>query len=159
MRLIHCVCVFLRGDKCAFQMPAPAGKGSQSGAALESRPVLPCSHSLLCPHGRQSKGGNSSFRGSGCGPGSSSSVSITWAFVRSAHSEMPPPDLLNQKLTQVPQQSDLTSPPGALLTRKFEKHGFRENERSCQGLRRLRECGNPREAKESRQSSQKYKSC
>lgn len=87
------------------------------------------------------------------------SVSITWVFVRNAHSELPHPrPAESETLPDSPAIWVLTSPPGALLTRKLEEHCFLGGkERSCQRLRRLRECRNLREAKESRQARQKYK--
>lgn len=67
------------------------------------------------------------------------SISITWVFVRKAHSEMPHPrPAESETLPDPPAIWVLTSPPGALLTRKFEEHCSQENERSCQRLRRLR---------------------
>lgn len=47
-----CVCFSPRKQMCILDTRARRErKPVWAGAGLESRPVLPCSHSLLCPHG------------------------------------------------------------------------------------------------------------
>lgn len=88
----------------------------------------------------------------GCGPGSSS-ISITGRLLEMSILR-PHSDLLGRMLWgRGPKICVWTSPPGNLLALTFEEHCFRENERPCQGLRRLRDAGTQRGAKECRWSS------